>query len=50
MMNFSDVFAEKLDEDLLRRIGDKINPTDPVSIQFTSGTTGLPKVSPNHNS
>ena len=45
MMNFSEVvdLGEAVEDDLLRKVGESIDPFDPINIQFTSGTTGAPK-------
>ncbi|NBA97616.1 AMP-binding protein [Pseudomonas sp. R5(2019)] len=43
-IRFSDLVAEgDPDDENVRRIGATLHPTDPINIQFTSGTTGSPK-------
>jgi fatty-acyl-CoA synthase len=36
-------FGRAADEARVREIGPRLQPEDPINIQFTSGTTGLPK-------
>jgi fatty-acyl-CoA synthase len=45
MFNFGDVLAMggRDEHDSLDRITDALKPSDPINIQFTSGTTGAPK-------
>jgi len=45
MMNFSDLEQLSSTQDIatLREIGHKLDPDESINIQFTSGTTGLPK-------
>jgi fatty-acyl-CoA synthase len=35
--------GDKADPDLLSRIEERLDPDDPINIQYTSGTTGFPK-------
>lgn len=42
MMRFSDMLGSK-DEAEIARVGASLSQHDPINIQFTSGTTGLPK-------
>ncbi len=42
-MTFSDILAKGDDRQRLEQVAATIRPGDPVSIQFTSGTTGGPK-------
>jgi fatty-acyl-CoA synthase len=44
-LNFDDVMqaGTNADQARLAQIGPKLQPDDPINIQFTSGTTGLPK-------
>jgi fatty-acyl-CoA synthase len=46
MLNFDEVMRigrEQLDASRLDALEAKVNPTEPINIQFTSGTTGNPK-------
>ena len=45
MFNFDDVMnmGGDAEQTQVRQIGANLNPADPINIQFTSGTTGMPK-------
>lgn len=43
MLNFDDIAATKADTARLDAIDARLHQDDPINIQFTSGTTGLPK-------
>ena len=45
MLNFGELLSAptQAEKDALQALGAKLKGTDPINIQFTSGTTGLPK-------
>lgn len=40
---YDELINQKIDEDILNRINEKIIDTDPMYVLFTSGSTGVPK-------
>ena len=44
MLSFADMMAKgDVDDPAVRKLGASLKATDPINIQFTSGTTGFPK-------